>query len=66
MTGIIELLIILAIIGLVAWLLIELVPMPRQVRTVIIFVAVLVCLLVLLRYLGVANLHAAQMLTAGG
>jgi hypothetical protein len=50
--GIIELLLLLAIIGLVAWALTKLVPMPQPVATVIIVVAVLLCLLVALRALG--------------
>jgi hypothetical protein len=52
MTGIVELLVLLAIIGLVAWVLVSLVPMPSQIRTVIIVVAVLICLLVVLRAFG--------------
>jgi hypothetical protein len=52
MTGIIELLIILAIVGVVAWVLVSLIPMPAQVRTLIIVVAVLICLLVVLRAFG--------------
>ena len=52
MVGVIELLVFLAIIGLVAWALISLVPMPSQVRTIIIVVAVLICLLIVLRAFG--------------
>ena len=52
MIGIIELLIIIAIIGLIAWALIQLVPMPAPIRTVIVVVAVLFCLLLVLRSLG--------------
>ena len=48
----IELLIYLAVIGLVAWALTQLVPMPQPVRTVIIVVAVLICLLMVLRAFG--------------
>ena len=65
MTGIVELLVILAIIGLIAWAIISIVPMPPQVRTVIIAAAVLICLLVLLRYLGVSDLSAAQAFVKG-
>jgi hypothetical protein len=50
--GIIELLIILAVIGLVAWALTKLVPMPQPIQTVIIVIAVLLCLLVVVRALG--------------
>lgn len=52
MIGILELLIILAIIGLFAWALIKLVPMPHPFPTVIIVVAVLFCLLIVLRSIG--------------
>lgn len=52
----IELLVTLAIVGLIAWALVQLVPMPSQVRTVIVVVAVLICLLIVLRAFGVADL----------
>ena len=52
MTGIIELLIYIAIIGLVAWVLTQLVPMPPAVRTALIAVAILIILLVVLPTLG--------------
>jgi hypothetical protein len=48
----IELLIMLALVGLVAWVLTRLVPMPNEVRTVIIVVAVLLCLLIVWRAIG--------------
>ena len=52
MFGIVELLVLLAIIGLIAWALISLVPMPSQIKTIIVVVAVLFCLLVVLRAFG--------------
>lgn len=52
MGGIIELLVIIAIIGLFAWALTQLVPMPPQIKTVIYVVAVLFCLLLILRARG--------------
>lgn len=50
--GIIQLLVILAIIGLVAWALVTAVPMPQPIRTVIIVVATLLCLLIVLQAFG--------------
>jgi hypothetical protein len=55
MTGIVELLIVLAIIGLIAWVLITLIPMPQPIRTVIVVVALLMCLLLVLRSIGGLN-----------
>ena len=52
----IELLVLLAIIGLIAWAIITAVPMPSQIRTVIIVVAVLFCLLIVLRAFGGVDL----------
>jgi hypothetical protein len=52
----IELLVTLAIIGLIAWVLTALVPMPQQIKTVIIVVAVLICLLIVLRAFGGVDL----------
>lgn len=57
MGGIIELLVILAIIGLIAWAIVTLVPMPSQIRTIIIVVAALCCLLVVLRAFGFTDLN---------
>jgi hypothetical protein len=48
----IELLIFIAIIGLFAWALTQLVPMPPQIKTVIVVAAVLICLLLVLRAFG--------------
>jgi hypothetical protein len=52
MTGMVELLIYIAIIGLVAWVFTQLVPMPPAVGTALIAVAILIILLVVLRNLG--------------
>ena len=58
MTGMIELLIYIAIIGLVVWVLIQLVPMPSAVRTALVAVALLIILLVVLRTLGGVDVAA--------
>ena len=49
----IELLAILALVGLLAWVLVQLVPMPDAVRTVIIAVAVIACILIVVRAFGI-------------
>ena len=54
MTGIIELLIILAIVGLVAWVIVTMIPMPAPIQKVIIVVAVLLCILIVVRALGIS------------
>jgi hypothetical protein len=64
MTGMVELLIYIVIIGLVAWVLTQLVPMPPAVRTVLIAVAILIILLVVLRNLGVEAALGAEQTTA--
>lgn len=56
MEPIITLLIMFAIIGVVAYVLITLVPMPAQIRTLIIVAAVLSCLLMMLRAVGGVSL----------
>jgi hypothetical protein len=58
MTGMLELLIYIAIIGLVVWVLIQLVPMPAAVRTALVAVAVLIILLMVLRSFGGIDLAA--------
>lgn len=58
MTGIIELLIIIAIIGVIAWGLTQL-PMPQVMKTVIIVAAALFCLLLVLRSLGGIDVQLA-------
>jgi hypothetical protein len=59
MPGMIELLIYIAIIGLVACVLIQLVPMPSAVRTALVAVAILLILLVVLRGLGGIDIAGA-------
>jgi hypothetical protein len=59
--GVIELLVTLAIIGLIAWVLTRLVPMPNEVRTVIIVVALLACLLIVLRAFGGVDLTVPRL-----
>lgn len=47
-TGLITLLIWIAILGLVVWAITTLIPMPPQFRTIIIVIASIVALLILL------------------
>lgn len=49
----IELLLTMALTGLLAYLLVSLIPMPGPVRTVIIAAAVLFCVLLLVRAFGI-------------
>ena len=48
MSGLLSLLIVIAIIGAIAYLIVNVIPMPPQFRTIIIVVACLVVLLALL------------------
>ena len=50
---ILNLLIMLAVIGLVLWLITSFVPMPAQAKTVVIVVGVIIMLVVALRGLGI-------------
>lgn len=50
--GLIEFIILVAILGVIIWLITTYIPMPEPFKIVIIFVAVLVVILVLLRALG--------------
>lgn len=50
--NVIMLLIILAVVGFAAWLLIRFVPMPAPIRTVIIIAAVLIDVLILVNAFG--------------
>ncbi len=49
----ISLLILIAIIGVIAWLLTAYVPMPPPIKTVIVIVAVIACVLIALRAFGI-------------
>jgi uncharacterized membrane protein AbrB (regulator of aidB expression) len=51
----IRLLCIIAVVAVVAWLLVTLVPMPYPFGTIIVAVAVLGCLFYALRSLGVSD-----------
>jgi O-antigen ligase len=53
MTGILGLLIALAIIGLVLYAIIALIPMPEVAKNIVIAVGVILMLIVVLRALGV-------------
>ena len=48
----ISLLVMIAIVGLIAWVLIQMVPMPQPMRTVIIAVAVLIVIVLVVRAFG--------------
>lgn len=48
------LLVYIAVIGLIAWALITLIPMPQQIKTVIIVVAVVAAVLVALHAFGIS------------
>lgn len=50
--GLIEFIILVAILGVIVWLLVTYIPMPEPFSKIIIFIAVLVVILVLLRALG--------------
>lgn len=51
--SIIGLLVLIALLGLLAYLLVTFVPMPQQFKTLIIVVAILIALLVVLQAFGV-------------
>ncbi len=51
--SVIALLVVLALIGLVAWALVRFVPMPAGVKTVIVVVAVVVCIVYALNAFGI-------------
>lgn len=49
----IRLIVALAVFGLIAWLLVTLIPMPSQVKTIIIVATCIICLLLLLDWLAI-------------
>lgn len=51
--GIIVLLVLIAVIGLAAWALVTYVPMPQGIKTVIVVVAVVACILYALHAMGI-------------
>lgn len=51
--SILMLMVVMAVVGLVAWALVTYVPMPQGVKTVIVIAAVIVCVLYLLHALGI-------------
>lgn len=51
--GAIGLLVTLAVLGLVCWVLVTLVPMPHPFATIIIAVAVIIALVLVLRWAGI-------------
>ncbi len=55
MTGIVEVLVVLVIVGVVWWLVTTYIPMPAPIKTVITVVAVLLLCLWLLNYFGITN-----------
>ena len=54
--GLIELLVVLAVIGFLSWLLITYVPMPQPIRMAMIVVATLVVILLVLRAFGIGDI----------
>ena len=50
--SIIGLLVFIALVGLVAWLLIRLIPMPAEIQKIIVVVAVVIALLIVLDAFG--------------
>ena len=46
-------LLLMALIGIVAWLLVSFVPMPGAIATAIIVAAVIMCVVIIFRLLGV-------------
>lgn len=50
----ITLLIMVCIIGVIAWALITYLPLPPIFRTVVILIAILICLVLIMRALGIA------------
>jgi hypothetical protein len=54
--GLIELIVYIAILGLIVWAVTTLIPMPAPFKTVIYVIAGIFCLLLLLRVLGGVNL----------
>ena len=58
--SIVGLLLILALIGLVAWLLIRFVPMPPPMQTVITVAAVVISILIILQALGLIPVSLNQ------
>jgi hypothetical protein len=51
--SILLLLLMIALVGVVAWALVSYVPMPAAIRTVIIVVAVMACVLYALHAMGI-------------
>ncbi len=51
--SIILLLVVLAVIGVVAWALVTYVPMPAPIKTVIVIVAVVACVFYALHSMGI-------------
>ena len=50
--GLLELIIILALVGFVAWIVLQLIPMPAPFPKIIVAVACLLALLIVLRAIG--------------
>jgi hypothetical protein len=60
MTGLLQLIVVLVVLGLVWWLVTTYVPLPQPVKTIITVLAVLVLCLYLLSFAGLIgplNLH---------
>jgi hypothetical protein len=59
--GIIEFIVIAAVLGFLAWLAITYIPMPAPVRTVIIVAVSLVIVVILLRAIGFGDIIIPRM-----
>lgn len=59
-TGLLSLIVYIAIIGLIVWAIITIVPMPQPFKTVIVVIGALVCLLILLGALGGAPIKLSM------
>jgi hypothetical protein len=53
--GLIELLILIAVVGFLVWALTTYVPMPQPFKTAIVVIAVIVLILITLRALGIGD-----------
>lgn len=55
--GLIDLIIVLAVIGLIWWLVVTYIPMPQPMKTVITVVAVIALCIFLLRLTGIGDVR---------
>jgi hypothetical protein len=55
--SIIGLLLIIAIIGLIAWALVKFVPMPQPIQTLLVIAACIIIILIMLNAFGLLNMN---------